>query len=407
MYNDDKNPMDDFYNKTFRVGRRKIDFVYHLLDENNQFVRELDNVISGKVSYDMEANIKRTAKFTLVDDGTIDFLNHRIMPIVRIQEPGTLTIVEKKDDEKYAFLNPYHVIEHKYEVVHDTKGGVWYEMPVGVFILSSPTREDEYSLVQRNVDAYDISLLLDEHKVERSFTIKEGQPYVATVEALLRQAGIHNWHITPDFRGASRTIEYSQGTSFLTIINDLLKQIGYTALSFTSFGDAVAFPFYDLDERKVTHKYHDDEESLTLVGVKETLDLSKAYNTFTVVMSNEDQPPKHYTYVNDNPNDPLSTVNRKRNIVYTERIDDISDEGALEMYTRRVASEMSTQLGTITFRTPIVPNHCCYNVIDFKYRTLGIHGKFLEVSWDMELEVGGVMTHTLQLKHESIGGEEE
>lgn len=80
------------------VGTRRFEFVYHLLDENNQVVRVLPTVLSGSVTHDGLADIKRTAKFQITEDPDgepIDFLRHRVKPYARLvmpplPEPGGL-----------------------------------------------------------------------------------------------------------------------------------------------------------------------------------------------------------------------------------------------------------------------------------------------------------------------------
>jgi hypothetical protein len=66
-------------------GQRKLRFRYDLLDKNNQFIKTLDNVLSGEVSLSSLAEIKRVARFSLKDDGSIDFLNDRIQPFVEVK----------------------------------------------------------------------------------------------------------------------------------------------------------------------------------------------------------------------------------------------------------------------------------------------------------------------------------
>lgn len=68
-------------------GSRTISFRYELLDEDNAKLSDLDNVLSGSVSYNYLADINRTAKFTILDDGTINYLNQRIKPWARVNMP--------------------------------------------------------------------------------------------------------------------------------------------------------------------------------------------------------------------------------------------------------------------------------------------------------------------------------
>lgn len=92
----DHNPRGHTRDEVLRAlrgldGTRKLSFRYELLDSSNSKVADLDNVLSGSVSQNWLAEIKRTAKFTLRDDGddgTVDYLSQRIKPWVRLHLPG-------------------------------------------------------------------------------------------------------------------------------------------------------------------------------------------------------------------------------------------------------------------------------------------------------------------------------
>ncbi|MGY5534258.1 LamG domain-containing protein [Streptomyces sp. C-3] len=77
-------------------GTRAMSFRYELLDTRNGVIREIDNVLSGSVEYNFLADIKRTAKFSLVDDGAIDFLSNRIRPWVRLRLPGENRLLQTR-----------------------------------------------------------------------------------------------------------------------------------------------------------------------------------------------------------------------------------------------------------------------------------------------------------------------
>jgi hypothetical protein len=71
-----------------RYGTRFIDSRYSLLDADNVYLRELDNVIAASISQNTLSEIKRTARFTLHGDGGINFLSNRIQPWCRLYMPG-------------------------------------------------------------------------------------------------------------------------------------------------------------------------------------------------------------------------------------------------------------------------------------------------------------------------------
>lgn len=71
-------------------GTRFLSFRYELLNNDHTVASELDNVLSGSVAYNSLADIKRTAKFTVVEDlaNPINYLTHRIKPYVRVDLPS-------------------------------------------------------------------------------------------------------------------------------------------------------------------------------------------------------------------------------------------------------------------------------------------------------------------------------
>lgn len=77
------------------TGTRELSFRYDVLDSSHAFVRTLDNVVEGAVSYNALAEVKRTAKFKIVETATpVNYLSDRIKPYVRVTMPkkvGTYT----------------------------------------------------------------------------------------------------------------------------------------------------------------------------------------------------------------------------------------------------------------------------------------------------------------------------
>lgn len=63
---------------------RELSFRYELLDKNDIKKKNLDTVVSGEVSMSALAQIKRTARFQIKEDPTINYLSDRIKPIARI-----------------------------------------------------------------------------------------------------------------------------------------------------------------------------------------------------------------------------------------------------------------------------------------------------------------------------------
>ena len=71
--------------EALHAASRTLDFKYDLLTNQNILKKRLTNVLSASVANNALAEIKRTAKFTLVEDGSINFLTDRIKPWVRLK----------------------------------------------------------------------------------------------------------------------------------------------------------------------------------------------------------------------------------------------------------------------------------------------------------------------------------
>ncbi len=70
-----------------RYGVRQLEFRFELLNSVNATVKVLANVLDAEVTHDSLADVKRTARFTIHDDGTINYLTARVKPIVRLFVP--------------------------------------------------------------------------------------------------------------------------------------------------------------------------------------------------------------------------------------------------------------------------------------------------------------------------------
>jgi len=75
------------------------------------------------------------------------------------------------------------------------KDGNWIDFPLGVFLLSTPTRHDEVNGVYRDIEAYDGLIILDDDKFTSRYTIPTGTKYTKAVENILKSAGVTDFNI--------------------------------------------------------------------------------------------------------------------------------------------------------------------------------------------------------------------
>ena len=341
---------------------RTLAFRYELLDSSNRLKAHLTNVLSGSVAYNALADIKRTGRFTVRDDGSINYLSDRIKPYARLKMPD----------------------------------GGWAEWALGVLILSTPPRKaDAAGVVTREVEAYDqLQVLLDDKAADR-YTVAAGTNYIVAVKAVLDSAGITAQNLTPTASTLPTARDWPPGTPKLRIINDLLGAVNYRSLWFDEQGVAVAQPYVSPADRAAEYTYQDDAQSVILPEVQEGLDLFEVPNKWVLVVSEADRLALSSTYTNSNPASPTSTVSRGRTIVDYRQVE-AADQAALDAMAARLAFEASQVYEQVEFETGIMPMHSDSDVLNLKFAALGLDAKYSEVGWEFELKAGGRMRHRVR-----------
>ncbi|MEJ8546634.1 hypothetical protein [Brevibacillus borstelensis] len=349
--------------KALHAPHRSLRFRYELLDKQNQLKANLSGVLSGKVSYQSLAQIKRTATFKLREDSSINFLSDRIKPYVLLR----------------------------------MSDGGWTEWPLGVFVLSTPPRRvDGAGVITRMVEAYDLLQVLVDDKVDDRYTVTRGTNYIAAVKTLLDRSGIAGQNLTATDKTLPSDRDWDPGTTILSIINDLLGAVNYRSLWFDEHGIAVAQPYVTPASRASEYTYRDDDKSVIFPDVEQSLDLFAVPNKWVLVVSEPDRPPLVSTYTNSNPESPTSTVSRGRTIVDYREYEEAADQSTLDARAQRIASEASQVYESVEFETAIMPMHSDMDCLTLEFTALSISDKYIETSWEFDLRAGARMRHRIR-----------
>jgi hypothetical protein len=272
----------------------------------------------------------------------------------------------------------------------------WIDFPLGIFLLSSPTRADRNGHIYRDVEAFDGLVILRDDKFESRYTVRAGTNYRTAVIDILASAGITKHNIEQTDKTLPTDIEFEPGKEKLYAINQLLRAINYNQIYVDVYGYFTSSTYRSPSIRAAEYTYADDKLSITYPGMTEEMDLFNVPNKWVVVLSNPEREPLVSTYINENPNSPTSTVNRGRTIVDHREIDNIADQQSLDSYVQRIAFEASQVYGKVEFETAIVPAHDFADVLQIEYSSLGISGKYAETGWTIPLTAGGKMKHSLR-----------
>jgi hypothetical protein len=343
-------------------SRGEIKFRYELLSKDDVKIGEL-KAQPGRVALNSLAEIKRTAVFQITEQEgqDIDWLSDRIRPVFCLQMPD----------------------------------GGWAEWPLGVFLLSSPTRKDENGQIKRSIEAYDGSLILKEDKFTDRYFIPAGTKYTTAVIDILNAAGIWKINILDHDGTLATDLEFEIGTEKLFAVNELLAAINYTSLWVDENGYFVAQPYVLPTDKDPEYEYRTDDLSIIHPGSTEELDLFSVPNKWVRYVSNPDRDTVlRSEYINDLATSPTSTINRGRTIVDIDAVEDIVDQTTLDEFTKRIAYNASQVYGRFDFSTALMPHHSYYNCLFIEHTDFGIAHKYMESSWAMDLHANGVMTHS-------------
>lgn len=355
----DKEIMNQLHLKS---GNRTVKYRYDLLNKQEIKIGELQS-LGGKVGLTSLAQIKRRGNFSFKESelNDVDWLNDRVQPFFML----------KMDD------------------------GNWIEYPLGIYLISSPTRLAKLNGVYREVEAYDTSLVLLENKLSRRMLIQQGTRYTVAIIRMLNDIGI--WKINiPSYAARIKTDkEYEIGVSILEIANELLKEINYTSICLDENGYITANRYEAPDDREAEYSYKDDELSIIQKDTAiEERDLFAIPNHFVIVATNPEEMPLVSRYSNTRKSSITSIPSRGRTIVDYRELDSIANQEALDDYTKRIAYEASNTYGKFIFNTANMPHHSYLDCLYCEHTALDISNKYIETSWEMDLVEGGTMSHT-------------
>lgn len=258
-------------------------------------------------------------------------------------------------------------------------------------VIAAPMTDDGREKIY-SIEAYDETMLLKQSTLATRKYYPTGTLYMDIIMGLLTECGIQK--IIKDDTNAAITIdrEYSIGTNYLKIVNELLEEIGYSHV----YAGADSYCFV---RRNITKNYADfyynDKNSTITSAIKTDTDIYSLPNVVVGFVSSPDIPTVLRTVrVNDNPNSVISTVRRGYNVVQSYKFDDCPDIDTLSRAVDQKFLEASQATETAEIETMPDGNH------EFgSYIALG-HSEenalYREVEWT--ITANGTMSHKLERK---------
>lgn len=342
-----------------RRGARQIVYRYDRLNAARTHLGPLDNVLGGSIENNALRAIKRTARFTMRETGELNYLSDLVRPWARLSMPD----------------------------------GGFVEWPLGTFSLATPDRElDEAGVVRREVEAYDLLVVLNDDRVLDRYSVAAGVAYTTAISTVATSAGL-SVAVTPSALTLPAAMEWEPGTSKLRIVNDLLAAINYESATVDEYGVLLVRPYQSPTTRAVEYTYSDGEASVRRGRALQTLDLFSVPNVWVLVKSEPDQAALLSTYTNSDPASPTSTVSRGRSIVDFRTEEDAPNQATLDAKAARLAFEASQVFEAVAFDTAAMPMHSNADLLRLELPGLAVSARYVEQTWSLPLTTGATMTH--------------
>ncbi|WP_010166236.1 hypothetical protein [Candidatus Epulonipiscium viviparus] len=334
-------------------------FKYHLLDKKRQVIKELKNVESASITHDALSTLKSSFDIRFSDLGLIDE-QININNLIRIT----------------------HVLDNE-------------ESILGSYLIATPKHIISPHLFETTITCYSTLWYLQAYKTTKRYVLEKGTNVISQVTRMVQEV-ISNVKFTAKNKNKNTSVqrEWEIGTSYITIINDLLASINYRSICMDVMGDYYAEPFILPQDKPVEIIYDEsDENSIIYEDVISDLDMFDLPNVFIKYVNNPESSELIGRWENANPQSPISTFNRPIN-VHVEAVTDAPDVSTLVDLCKKQASEISNAYHIVNIKTAINPCHTDYNIVYLNLN--GIQGNFIETEYSIECSTGGVMSHTLQ-----------
>jgi hypothetical protein len=184
--------------------------------------------------------------------------------------------------------------------------------------------------------------------------------------------------------------------TWFSFLSDLLA-MGRYEFGLDETGAIILPPKQDFNSLQPVWTYNDDNSSILQPDITVDRDLYGIPNVMEVVYSSDSEAPIYSRIVNDDPNSPVSTVARGREIVQREtnpELYGVPDQVQLDSYARQKLRDLSALEYTITYKhayCPVRLNDC----VMLNYRRAGLQNvKAKVIRQSITCDSGGQVEET-------------
>lgn len=299
------------------------------------------------MAIDWTKSMKQTFKYYIVDPGTWkddkEITTVKSSSIKRDEDSETLgsATIDVDDLLGEDYIRVYLIA---------SQNGVEEKVPLGTFLVQTPSSSFDGKIRSVSMDAYTpllelkekqppigYSILKDENIMELAYRIVRENARAPVVEAISDET------LFDDF------VAYTDDT-YLSFVSDLIANAKYN-FDIDELGRILFAPEQKIASLQPVWTYNDDNSSILYSDIDIDHDLYGIPNVVEVVYSNGGN--NYYArVVNDDPNSPLSTISRGREIVYRVTDPDLIGDptsNQIQEYAENTLKNLSSVEYTVSY----------------------------------------------------------
>lgn len=320
---------------------------------------------------DWLASMQQTFEYYIVDPGTWKdakrLTNVTACTITRDTDAGTLgsAIIDITEPIGECYLRVYLVT---------IQNGLREKHPLGTFLVQTPSISFDGKIQGVSMDAYTPLLELKEKHPPIGYSVLKDENIMSKVYQLTRENA--RAPVVQTYNSNKLFADFVAETedTWLTFIGDLMANAKYK-FDLDEMGRILFSPDQDIASLQPVWTYNDDNSSILYPEVSIDNDLYGIPNVVEIIYSNGNSSYSSRV-VNDDPNSPMSTVNRGREIIYrstdTGMVGDPT-ENQIDEYAKQLLRNLSSIENTVSYKhgyCPVRVGDC----VRFDYSRAGLTG---------------------------------
>lgn len=233
--------------------------------------------------------------------------------------------------------------------------GITEKHPLGTFLVQTPSSTFNGKMRDVTMDAYTPLLELKENPPELGYSILEGENILDNAFRLVREharAPVVKTECTETLYG---DFVANTDDTWITFLRDLLQNAKYT-FALDELGRILFSPKQDTASLQPVWTFDDGNSSILYPEVSLQHDIYDVPNAVEVIYSNGGD---HYRVkvINDDPNSPISTINRGREKLHRVTNPSMSGEPT-EYQIKEYAEQLLKELSTLEYTVSYTHGYC-------------------------------------------------